>query len=148
MFWNKEILEEKKEETLENRIIDLINLNSSKVDIGYNRYWNELSPNKTSYQEAWIVKIQANSKQFNLGYMEDWNDKASFFLFEDDNSANDVALDITMRNAIKNSAEERIKRDFIKKLFPIDPEITKMMSDVEEIQDSKEQVDYILKRIQ
>lgn len=70
------------------------------------------------------------------------------FLFEDSNPENDIELDLSKALGIKKAAEERIKRDFIKKLFPVDPEVSKMMSDVEEIQDSKEQVDFILKRIQ
>lgn len=48
---------------------------------------------------------------------------------------------------IKESVEEKIKTDFMKKLFPVDPEISKMMSNVEQIQDYKEQIDFITKEI-
>ena len=149
MFWNNKILEEKKEETLENRIIDLINLNSTKINIWYNRLFEAIAWWKTYFDDCWTLSIQTKKEDFCIGYMfhkYDWINR--IVLFEDENIANDIELDISMANKIKQAAEERIKRDFIKKLFPVDPEITKIMSDVEEIQDSKEQVDYILNRIQ
>ncbi len=147
MFWNKTNLEEKKEETIENRIIDLLKLNSSKIDIWYNRYYKSLSSDKW-FKECWTLNINSKWIIFCIWYMQEYSGEENIFLFEDSNNTNDVELDVNKADEIKNTAEEKIKRDFIKKLFPVDPDITKMMSDVEEIQDSKEQIDFILKRIQ
>ena len=147
MFWNKEIKKEPKPITLENRLIDLIELNDTEVEIGYDRYYPSISPKESSFQEAFTIIIKTKWTKYCIWYMESYIWKTRLVLFEDDNENNGVELDINMAIPIKESVEEKIKTDFMKKLFPVDPEISKMMSNVEQIQDYKEQIDFITKEI-
>lgn len=147
MLWSKEIKKQPKPITLENRLIDLIELNDTEVNIGYNKYYPPISPNNSSFEEGFIIQIKTKGTDYCIWYMKPYSWETRFVLFEDKDVSNDVELDINMAIPIKKAVEERIKTDFMKKLFPLDPEISKMMSNVEQIQDYKEQIDFITKEI-
>lgn len=146
-FFSKSIMEENKEPSLENRIIDLINLNSSVVKISYGKFFTMIPWWGGGFEASWIIEILTPKNLFCLNYTRNYN-KSNLYFFEDSDKGSLVKLDISFTDKMLTCAEERIKNDFIKKIFPIDPAISKVMSDVQDIQDSKEQVDYILAKIQ
>lgn len=61
MFWNKELKKESKDITLEERIIELINLNSTKVGIWYDKYYSSVSWWKTYFDDCWTIFIDTKT---------------------------------------------------------------------------------------
>lgn len=133
--------------SLENRIIDLLALNSTKVEIGYDRYYKAFT-SESSFDKSWAVTIETPTDTFAVGYMKEyyWSPK---MLFANKNlMTSQVSLDIEYAEKILSASEENLKSVFTKQLFPISPEIAQMMSNVETIQEWKSQVDYIMAEIQ
>jgi len=120
MFWNK------KQETpsLETRIIDLMKLNWTEIEIGYNKYIPKYEE-RTWFHYSCTIHVWNKDNTFAIWYTKH-NSATRLICVSENNQM--VELNVSKWDDILSTAEEMVKNKFIKQMFPVDPEISKISS--------------------
>ena len=148
MFWF--FLGKPKIPTIEDRIIDIIGMKSSTVDIQYEssytpysyKYFDNRVVITVSYMRRDFVLVKADKTNY------EWYIKDTELAIIDVKEDLEVKISARRWEDILRASEEAIKNKILMRLYPIkSKELEKVFNDVTEIEEGKEQIEYITERI-